>query len=124
MKYGEAPAGIKEVFELCRGFERAYMSFVMVSPATALVYPKCSQHERVHTAWAWTHSTHNTYNAPLRNTVMTKKGTTTCSKLQQWKCVKMDFPPKSPDPDCLIPICIWRYTLQQPLILSWLLGPG
>ncbi len=31
MKYGEAPAGIKEVFELCRGFERAYVSFVNVS---------------------------------------------------------------------------------------------
>ncbi|GFH30076.1 uncharacterized protein HaLaN_28858, partial [Haematococcus lacustris] len=28
LKYGEAPAGIKEVFELCRGFERAYVSFV------------------------------------------------------------------------------------------------
>lgn len=31
LKYGEAPAGIKEVFELCRGFERAYVSFVNVS---------------------------------------------------------------------------------------------
>jgi hypothetical protein len=30
LKYGEAPAGIKEVFELCRGFERAYVSFVNV----------------------------------------------------------------------------------------------
>lgn len=31
LKYGEAPAGIKEVFELCRGFERAYVSLVNVS---------------------------------------------------------------------------------------------
>ena len=31
LKYGEAPAGIKEVFELCRGFERAYVSFTNVS---------------------------------------------------------------------------------------------
>lgn len=31
LKYGEAPAGIKEVFELCRGFERAYTSYVNVS---------------------------------------------------------------------------------------------
>lgn len=31
LKYGEAPAGIKEVFELCRGFERAYVNFVNVS---------------------------------------------------------------------------------------------
>ena len=30
MKYGEAPTGIKEVFELCRGFERAYVEFVNV----------------------------------------------------------------------------------------------
>eukprot|EP00955_Chlamydomonas_euryale_P028558 300891-Chlamydomonas_euryale.AAC.8 len=30
LKYGEAPAGIKEVFELCRGFERAYVEFVNV----------------------------------------------------------------------------------------------
>lgn len=30
LKYGEAPAGIKEVFELCRGFERAYVSYVNV----------------------------------------------------------------------------------------------
>lgn len=29
--YGEAPAGIKEIFELCRGFERAYTSFINVS---------------------------------------------------------------------------------------------
>eukprot|EP00967_Tisochrysis_lutea_P061767 scaffold79221_cov17-Tisochrysis_lutea.AAC.1 len=28
LKYGEAPTGIKEVFELCRGFERAYVEFV------------------------------------------------------------------------------------------------
>lgn len=34
LKYGEAPAGIKEVFELCRGFERAYVSFVNVSCAS------------------------------------------------------------------------------------------
>jgi hypothetical protein len=31
MQYGEAPAGIKEVFELCRGFERAYMNYINVS---------------------------------------------------------------------------------------------
>lgn len=31
MGYGEAPAGIKEIFELCRGFERAYMHFINVS---------------------------------------------------------------------------------------------
>jgi len=31
LKYGEAPTGIKEVFELCRGFERAYVEFVNVS---------------------------------------------------------------------------------------------
>jgi hypothetical protein len=31
LKYGEAPSGIKEVFELCRGFERAFVSFVNVS---------------------------------------------------------------------------------------------
>lgn len=31
LKYGEAPAGIKEVFELCRGFERAYVHLVNVS---------------------------------------------------------------------------------------------
>ena len=31
LKYGEAPAGIKEVFELCRGFERAYVSYCNVS---------------------------------------------------------------------------------------------
>ncbi len=30
LQYGEAPAGIKEVFELCRGFERAYVNFVNV----------------------------------------------------------------------------------------------
>jgi dynamin GTPase len=30
LKYGEAPTGIKEVFELCRGFERAYVEFVNV----------------------------------------------------------------------------------------------
>lgn len=30
LKFGEAPAGIKEVFELCRGFERAYTSFINV----------------------------------------------------------------------------------------------
>lgn len=30
LKYGEAPAGIKEVFELCRGFERAYVEFINV----------------------------------------------------------------------------------------------
>jgi dynamin GTPase len=30
LKYGEAPSGIKEVFELCRGFERAYMNLTNV----------------------------------------------------------------------------------------------
>jgi hypothetical protein len=30
LKYGEAPAGIKEVFELCRGFERAYVELINV----------------------------------------------------------------------------------------------
>lgn len=34
LQYGEAPAGIKEVFELCRGFERAYTSFINVSSLT------------------------------------------------------------------------------------------
>ncbi|GIM07018.1 hypothetical protein Vretimale_11226, partial [Volvox reticuliferus] len=32
LQYGEAPAGIKEVFELCRGFERAYTNFINESP--------------------------------------------------------------------------------------------
>ena len=31
MGYGEAPTGIKEIFELCRGFERAYMHLLNVS---------------------------------------------------------------------------------------------
>lgn len=31
LHYGEAPSGIKEVFELCRGFERAYVNLVNVS---------------------------------------------------------------------------------------------
>lgn len=30
LRYGEAPAGIKEVFELCRGFERAFVEYVNV----------------------------------------------------------------------------------------------
>eukprot|EP00955_Chlamydomonas_euryale_P092600 364722-Chlamydomonas_euryale.AAC.7 len=34
LKYGEAPAGIKEVFELCRGFERAYVEFINASPGS------------------------------------------------------------------------------------------
>lgn len=33
LRYGEAPTGIKEVFELCRGFERAYVELVNVSGA-------------------------------------------------------------------------------------------
>eukprot|EP00798_Chlamydomonas_sp_ICE-L_P013203 gene13203-19038_t len=37
LKYGEAPAGIKEVFELCRGFERAYVNFVNESPVAGKV---------------------------------------------------------------------------------------
>lgn len=37
LKYGEAPAGIKEVFELCRGFERAYVSFVNESPVASKI---------------------------------------------------------------------------------------
>lgn len=37
LKYGEAPTGIKEVFELCRGFERAYVSFVNESPTAGKV---------------------------------------------------------------------------------------
>ena len=37
LTYGEAPAGIKEVFELCRGFERAYQSFVNESPVAGKV---------------------------------------------------------------------------------------
>jgi dynamin GTPase len=28
---GEAPSGLKDVFELCRGFERAFQSVVNVS---------------------------------------------------------------------------------------------
>uniref|UniRef100_A0A7S0WQI3 Dynamin GTPase n=1 Tax=Chlamydomonas leiostraca TaxID=1034604 RepID=A0A7S0WQI3_9CHLO len=37
LKYGEAPAGIKEVFELCRGFERAYVSYVNESPVASKI---------------------------------------------------------------------------------------
>ncbi|GFR48981.1 hypothetical protein Agub_g10999 [Astrephomene gubernaculifera] len=37
LQYGEAPAGIKEVFELCRGFERAYMSFINESPVASKI---------------------------------------------------------------------------------------
>lgn len=34
IKYGDAPSGIKEVFELCRGFERAYVNIINVSAGT------------------------------------------------------------------------------------------
>ncbi|KAG2446820.1 hypothetical protein HYH02_008380 [Chlamydomonas schloesseri] len=37
LQYGEAPAGIKEVFELCRGFERAYTSFINESPVASKI---------------------------------------------------------------------------------------
>mmetsp|Transcript_19122 Transcript_19122/g.32848 ORF Transcript_19122/g.32848 Transcript_19122/m.32848 type:complete len:797 (-) Transcript_19122:788-3178(-) len=37
LKYGEAPAGIKEVFELSRGFERAYVTFVNESPVAGKI---------------------------------------------------------------------------------------
>ncbi|KAG2486876.1 hypothetical protein HYH03_014470 [Edaphochlamys debaryana] len=37
LQYGEAPAGIKEVFELCRGFERAYTSYVNESPVASKI---------------------------------------------------------------------------------------
>jgi len=37
LKYGEAPTGIKEVFELCRGFERAYVEFVNESPVASKI---------------------------------------------------------------------------------------
>ena len=46
MKFGEAPAGIKEVFELCRGFERAYVHYVNVSRT----FPKELQHCNTATA--------------------------------------------------------------------------
>lgn len=41
LRYGEPPSGIKEVFELCRGFERAYVTFVGVSSRGAAM-PLCS----------------------------------------------------------------------------------
>lgn len=37
LKYGEPPSGIKEVFELCRGFERAYVTFVNVSAQRSIL---------------------------------------------------------------------------------------
>ncbi|MEW5315586.1 MAG: hypothetical protein WDW38_007004 [Sanguina aurantia] len=37
MHYGEAPSGIKEVFELCRGFERAYVNLVNDSPVASKI---------------------------------------------------------------------------------------
>ncbi|EFJ44103.1 dynamin-related GTPase [Volvox carteri f. nagariensis] len=37
LQYGEAPAGIKEVFELCRGFERAYTNFINESPVASKI---------------------------------------------------------------------------------------
>ena len=47
LRYGEPPSGIKEVFELCRGFERAYVTFVGVSSRGA-AKPFCSVALRVH----------------------------------------------------------------------------
>jgi hypothetical protein len=41
LQYGEAPAGIKEVFELCRGFERAYTSFINVRRAAGWHLEAC-----------------------------------------------------------------------------------
>ena len=35
LQYGDAPTGIKEVFELCRGFERAYTNFINVSSSSS-----------------------------------------------------------------------------------------
>lgn len=41
LHYGEAPSGIKEVFELCRGFERAYVNLVNVSLGFVSVWTMC-----------------------------------------------------------------------------------
>lgn len=41
LHYGEAPSGIKEVFELCRGFERAYVNLVNVSLGNASILTSC-----------------------------------------------------------------------------------
>lgn len=47
LRYGEPPSGIKEVFELCRGFERAYVTFVGVSSRGAAAF-LCSAALRGH----------------------------------------------------------------------------